>query len=323
MSENSSIDKPSGSAIRKLYTTDIRKNLSLLRKKKRTAFLVSALLLIVIAGLMVFSHIFSDDRSVFYYILTPSTIIFIYFGIKFATINADLRRDFKNKIVFKVFRTFFPHCEYYPNKYVPRQLYHLSGLFPRRCDKYEGSDLVRASYKKIKFIFSDIHSKKVVFTLHSDRSEKTIFKGFLLAANLPRKVYGSVFVYPDKFEKLFGQGIAEAAGKMQKAPGDLIRLENADFEKTFKVYATDPVFARKVLTPAMMENILSLNKMFEKTISLSFTGTRFYAAMPLKKDSFEPDMLNIINDEKLLSRIANHFYLGLSIIKNLDIKGKK
>ncbi|RZL30066.1 MAG: DUF3137 domain-containing protein, partial [Pedobacter sp.] len=99
----------------------------------------------------------------------------------------------------------------------------------------------------------------------------------------------------------------------------VINLESTDFDKTFITHSTDQVEARYILTPAMMERILTLNRNAKNTVSLSFIDSRMYIAFPLNRNYFEaPVFKTLLNPDLLHEDIAiiNFMY---DIVRELDL----
>ena len=69
-----------------------------------------------------------------------------------------------------------------------------------------------------------------------------------------------------------------------------IKLDNADFNKVFKVYTNRPKNAWYILTPLLMQQLLELKKIVNCPINVSFTGSKIYIAILTGYDSFEPDI---------------------------------
>ena len=100
---------------------------------------------------------------------------------------------------------------------------------------------------------------------------------------------------------------------------NVINLESTDFDKTFITHSTDQVEARYILTPAMMERILTLNRNAKNTVSLSFIDSRMYIAFPLNRNYFEAPVFKTLLNPDLLNEdiaIINFMY---DIVRELDL----
>ena len=104
-----------------------------------------------------------------------------------------------------------------------------------------------------------------------------------------------------------------------------VYLENVVFSKKWNVEATDQVEARYLLTPAMMERVLEVKKLFKgKAIDFSFFDNKLLIAVHTNKDMFESTSLfsSALRFDKVLN-VIHQFYSIFQIIDLLKIEGKK
>lgn len=107
-------------------------------------------------------------------------------------------------------------------------------------------------------------------------------------ADFNKNFSGTTYVLPDTAEKLFGsfgQSLQKFSGR-----GDLVKLENQEFEKRFVVYGSDQVEARYILTPAIMEAMVNLAGRFGNSVYFSFVDSRIYFARSFSHGLFEPNL---------------------------------
>ena len=101
-----------------------------------------------------------------------------------------------------------------------------------------------------------------------------------------------------------------------------IPIDNADFNANFSVYASDTVAAMYVLTPALMEKILSLKQLVKSDISLSFKQNKIYIAIARGADSFEPSLDQPILNARIANDIKADLDAMLQIVKILKLNEK-
>jgi hypothetical protein len=77
--------------------------------------------------------------------------------------------------------------------------------------------------------------------------------------------------------------------KLQGISGNLVRLENPDFERAFKVTSDDDIGAHYLLTPDMQERFLNLRKRWSEGIRVALLDSCLHLAIPLQGDWFEAD----------------------------------
>ncbi len=102
----------------------------------------------------------------------------------------------------------------------------------------------------------------------------------------------------------------------------LIKLENPEFEKTFAIYGTSQIEARKLLTPVIMERILKYNRLSKHDISLSFRKNKLYMAIPTTKNYFEPQIFRKIKFNDIIE-ICKILETVTTVLDNLGIENKQ
>ncbi len=95
-------------------------------------------------------------------------------------------------------------------------------------------------------------------------------------------------------------------------------LENAAFAEQFRVYSTDEVEARYILTPAMMERILAVAAMSGKRIHVAFANNRAYLGVHYGRALFEPAIKDSTSVDAI-REMAAHFALAEGIVEELDL----
>lgn len=169
-------------------------------------------------------------------------------------LQTSLKLSFKQKIIAKIARFADPDIIYDSELYVAPLHAERSGLFGSWTG-YWGSDLFQSHQEKTRFEFSRLR-----ISASSYRVTKQVFAGLFFVAAFNKPISGLTLVVPDRVESALGW----LAKKVQELdftrPGNLVYLEDIDFEKHFAVYASDPVEARYVLSPALMRRLTDLRE---------------------------------------------------------------
>lgn len=281
--------------LKSLYETQLKERLAILessRKKILFRFFLSLLLFATLVGI---NYIIIIQNPPVILIVIPilfSVILFIYFIYKTSQQKARYRQSFKSGVVAEIVKLINPEWEYLCNYCMSQEAYLQSGLFPHPYDSYEGDDFVTGRIGKTDFQFSELHTryKQVTYGSKGQRQEHwvTIFKGLFMHADFNKNFSGTTFVLPDTAERLLGS-LGQSLQKLSSR-GELIKLENPEFEKLFVVYSSDQVEARYILTPAIMEAMVELHNRFDGDICFSFVGTRVYCAKSFSTELFEPNI---------------------------------
>ncbi len=185
-------------------------------------------------------------------------------------------------------------------------------------DRFRADDLVCANVDGVDFMFCDIRLEKDIGTgipFIFKNNYATFFEGPFFVANFNKKICSDVFVFsnttlpPSELQhKLLG--------------GREIPIDNADFNQNFTIYANDAMTVMYVLTPMLMEKILSLKQLVKSNISLSFKQNKIYIAIARGADSFEPSLDQPILNARIAKDIKANLDAMLQIVKILKLNEK-
>lgn len=209
---------------------------------------------------------------------------------KYAT---KYRSVYKTEVVKKIIELINPEYKYDPNKHIDEGKYVDSRIFKIRHENLQGDDFISGTIDKTDFEFSELKTEyKREYTDDDGKKQTewvTIFQGIFFHAEFNKHIEGETFVLPDTSEKRWGK----FAQKFQKDSkrGELVKLENPEFEKAFKVFSTSQQEARYILTPTVMEAMTSIQKRFDRPMHFSFIGSRVYCAIEFNKGLFEPRVM--------------------------------
>ena len=149
-------------------------------------------------------------------------------------------------------------------------------VLPQPYDKISGSDFINGEYKGLLLKMSDIDLTRRVSTGDDEETDERVFDGQWLMCDFGKALSGEVHV--SQITKSMPDSV-----KRQR-----IRMENEQFNEKFVVTADDPEEAFYVLTPHMMEYILSLEKKNKGILYMSFLRDgKFHIAVNSGEDFFE------------------------------------
>lgn len=234
--------------------------------------------------------------------------------------ETQYRCSYKHSLVAYALRTIDESLKIDDVQALSEEAFISSRLFAKAPDRYQSEDQVYGFAGKTKFSFSEVHAeyKTVTQTKNGQRVDwHDILKGVVFSADFNKNFNGITMVRPKDFSAAFGAWISTALPIF--ASGEVVKLENPDFDKTFITYSDDQVEARYILTPSMMERISELNKRSKDTISLSFTGSLVFIAFPLNGNYFEPPFSRSLLDENLLQKDIELVQFMYGIVRELDL----
>lgn len=186
------------------------------------------------------------------------------------------------------------------------------GLLPS-YDSYHLSDEVSGKIDGMAFQLVEAHLSRTTRTKKG--STKTlVFHGVLLSADFLKPFEGRTLIKTDQgaishfLQDIFGDGSA-------------VRLEDPAFEAQFDVYSNDQIEARRLLTPAFMERLLTLRRRMDAPVRGAFYRQKFWLAVDGRRDYFpaysawedvrKPEQaIALIRDISLISDIVRVLRLG-------------
>ncbi len=245
----------------------------------------------------------------------PLLVPVAYWILRFAKIHAEIRRDLKQNLVARVLRFWDPSLEYQPEACVPESEFRRSGLFTGAWNKYGGEDLVRGQVGKTKLRLSELKVRQA-----RKRNDSTVvFSGLFLVADFSKSFRGKTVLLPDVAERTLGvfgrafQGLRRVGGATHVA------LENPEFERFFSVYTSDPVEARYLLSPSLMERIVRFRKASGSELRIGFADECLYLAMPLSRNLFDFDPTRSAMTEEGMRAWIVDLEFATGIIEALDL----
>ncbi|MDD3276584.1 MAG: DUF3137 domain-containing protein, partial [Kiritimatiellales bacterium] len=118
--------------------------------------------------------------------------------------------------------------------------------------------------------------------------------------------------------KLFGK-LGQTLQGIGKSHGELIKLEDPEFEKAFAVYSTDQVEARYILSPALMRRMLEFKAKTGTKVYFSFTGDEVNIGISSTKNRFEPKLFSTVLDIEMAREFVDDLQLALGIVDDLNL----
>ncbi len=257
-------------------------------------------------------------------IVLSMSLVTLTYGLQSYSLSTDYTQQFKSQIIGPIVRFFDKSLHYEPEGYVVESRFAASGLFQKTPDRYQGEDKVHGLLGKTKIEFSEILAEYKSRSINSDGGSQdswvTIFKGLFFVGDFNKNIKGTTVVLPDVAERLFG-GFGKLVQKIQKIGWhpELITLEDPEFEKYFVVYGDDQVEARYILTPNLMERILSFRKRTGHDLYLSFCRQNIYVAISSSRNMFEPEIFHTLLSKKLVEGYVEDMAMAVGVVEELNL----
>ncbi len=223
-----------------------------------------------------------------------------------------LSRYYKQNIVAPILESLVPGSTYRPESGIPESLFRSCRLFDTTPDRYHSEDLMQGKIDKTAFFLAEVHAERKVVTVDAKGRTQVrwedIFKGFLFVADFNKHFSGQTVLHRDTWIKL-------------PRKGSRVKLEDPRFEKIYDVYSTDPVEARYILTPSLMERIVELNTKFNKP-TLSFIDSNVVTAISTRKNYFETGIWKPANRKEQFSADFGMLIAMLDVVRDLNLNNR-
>ena len=303
-------------SFKEFYDTKLLPDLkSLDKERKKVDSRVLIIGLIALVLVISIGRIFHGSGTGYFQILI---VVIVFIAISVA--SKKYRQNFKNKIIQKITAFVDENLVYSPEGYVSSEEFTNSGIFQKYCNRYNGEDHFKGKLGKTAIEFSEIVGKHVTSSgSGSNRKEhqSIVFKGVFFVADFNKDFHGHTIVLPDTAEKMlgsFGQSLQSMSSR-----GELVKLEDPEFEKEFCVYSDDQVEARYILSSSLMKRIVDFKKKWNTKVYLSFRDSKVYIAIKTNKDLFETRLFKSIVDYDFMEENMRYIILLTEIVEDLNL----
>lgn len=318
--------------LRSFYESDLHGELLLLEaeRKKIIARIVWIVLGMVGLGLAAFGVAIALKGEQFA-VFAPIVALILGAVAMVIWVNgpyAAYKRRFKSRVIKPIVEFIDPNLRYRAEGCIPRSTFLGAGIFRTGIDRYEGDDLVSGqisdpeSGSATDIEFSELHAEYKTTRTDSKGNRRTewhtIFKGLFFSADFNKHFGGETYVLTDVAEKNFGW-LGQKLQEWNRQHGEVVKLEDAEFEREFAVYAEDQVEARYILTPALMRRLLDFRLQSEKQVQFSFVGSRVYVAIPFVEDLFEPRLFRTVVDFGPIQSYFENLALAIGLVEDLNL----
>ncbi len=300
------------------------------RKKVKAKLVLPLLFITVVIGGILATGRYTNFQNFNWRMIwnKANWILYVIFGIASLwgmyiryknRVAREFQRDYKEKVIRKIVQYIDPKFRYQPYGKISQKDFNTCGIFPFPADQYHGDDLVSGIHnEETEFSFSEVNAKRYVRDHRRRPHLVPIFKGLFFKADFNKNFKFITVVLPDTTEKLFGDfGQKLQGGNLLRE--ELVKLENPEFEKEFSVYSDDQTEARYLLSPKLMERILAYKKKHDERLSISFSNSQIYLAIPRSKDLFEPSYFKSLDRYEDIEKYYEDMQMAVDIVEELDL----
>ena len=252
----------------------------------------------------------------------PAVLGLILGVIIFSLMSKGYVQEFKGTIIGKLVNFLDANLAYSQSGRIPQSTYMASKIFTRRPDRYSGDDYVAGKVGATQIEFSELKTEYKTTSTNSKGHRQThwhtIFKGLFFVADFNKHFACETVVLPDTAQKLFGR-LGQKLQSLNVFRGQLIKLEDPEFESLFVVYGDDQVQARYILSTSLMQRIVQFKTRSQKPIYLSFVGSKVFVAVSCTKNLFEPKIFSTLLNFGPIRQYYEDLQLAVGIVEDLNL----
>jgi len=305
--------------LHEFFRTEMIKHLQLL-EQRRKGVLAKIVITAAVVGIiaLVIGVIMSSKIGVPFGFLAPVIVVgSLVIGVAVKVCSVGYVFEFKELVIRPIVKFIDERLVYNPTDYIKKELFMLSNIFTTRPNRYKGDDMVSGKIGSTKLRFSELNAEYESGS-GEDRERTVIFKGLFFVADFNKDFCGTTVVLPDTAERLFGR-LGQKLQSMNVFRGQLIKLEDIEFEKHFVVYGQDQIEARYILSPSLMKRIVDFKQRTGQKVYLSFVGSMVFVAIWLNRRLFEPRLFNTLLDFEPIRQYFEDLQLAIGIVDDLNL----
>lgn len=201
---------------------------------------------------------------IFMMFLFIDMFIFLLFRLFFNKNNKKYNQDFKEKIVDLLIKNFFTEVDYVPNKKIPREMYDMAE-YKEYYNRYYSDDYIDAKINdKYSLKMGEVTTQEVRHHRDSKgRSHTTTitkFSGLFIRVDLGMSIENNL-------------KIARNNAIYSK---DKLEMDSNEFEEYFDVSSSNRIKGMELLTPDVMELLLSFRKVLNENFDIYINNNVMY-----------------------------------------------
>jgi len=153
---------------------------------------------------------------------------------------------------------------------------------------------------------------------HSTEHLGSNFVGMVAVVGFNKSFNGHTIILPDLMEKKVGY-LAKNLQALNIIRGQLVHLENPEFENDFVVYSTDQVEARYILSTSLMERISLLKRKIDKPVMLSFNKKKLYLGVQHPDGFLCLDKKQNLLTSNVFEKVYEDILAAIHIVEDLNL----
>lgn len=192
--------------------------------------------------------------------------------------------DYYNQMVIQTIQQMLPGARIYPERHINSLELYDRGVIPHH-DLVGGTYLVEYEKEGYTYSFSNLALSAEHGVNKNNKLEISVFSGQAFTMRFKSSIPGHVRIMSTYNAAITGQ--EKLAGYKRKEDNEYkVELESRQFNECFDVYATDNESAFYVLTPLVMEQLITMRQRCGN-FGICVDGDRVYAAFNNSRELFK------------------------------------
>lgn len=258
-----------------------------------------------------------------WWLFVPLAILLVIY-IAFWTSSQNAYKTSFKSLVMPELVAQFGDLHYYHEGGLSEHEFNLANLY-ESPDRFSSEDLIEGHIGATHIRFSEVHAQRRETRRDSKGNTTThyvtFFRGILFIADFNKQFHGITYILPEGVTGMLGglgASLQSLGGKMT-GRGELIKLEDPEFERHFKVFSTDQVEARYILSSSLMRRFLDLKALYGCTVSAAFMDGSLYLAVETGQNWFESPSLSTPLNFEALSTVIRQLQSSTAMVETLDL----
>lgn len=267
-------------------------------------------------------YISTDGFSWWYLAWAAFLAIGAHFSSKFIDKRKSYERQFKAEFIAEMVKRLHPELTYNPKSEIDQGILFDLGLISEQPNFGKPEDQLKGMVGKTAVYICEMDAIRRIRKGRKGKKYNRLFHGLYLQADFNKNFQGETYILPDNWEKSLGW-LATRLQKLDQSKGQLVSLENQDFENLFAVYSSDEIEARYILSPKLMERLVKMHVWLTSKsqspvkIMIRFKDGAMHLAIDWNQDFFEVSFDKTAHESADSIKTELSFCLGL--VENLDL----
>jgi hypothetical protein len=227
----------------------------------------------------------------------------------------ELAKWYKTMVVQRVVEALGEGLTYTRESSLTKAQFHDLDLFRERADVWKSEDQVAGRRNDVDYALHEVRAAR-----HEKRGKHTyevvFFKGLIVALEFNKNFAGHTIVIPDREGKILGGLLGEAETRRRK---QIVRLAHPEFERAYAVYSSDDQEAHYLLTPKLIELVLTARARLGN-LRLAFHQNSLFVAVPSRHDRFEIGLTSKVSPQNVFSDLREVIALAEQLIEVLGLE---